>query len=96
MEKTLHIEKIRKGISKALENKLNKIYTPSSQFDDVFKGNDITFLTNENGEPFSLFIGKRNEKGNIVREHYSRRFKKREGEKLILSHWDNMGKVSGR
>jgi len=96
MEKSPQIEKIRKGLSKALETKLSKIYTPDSRFDDHFKGNDITFFTNENGEPFSLYIGKRNDKGNIVGEFYSRRFKKREGEKIVLSHWDNMGKVSGK
>ena len=96
MEKTAQFEKIRKGLSKTLEAKLNKKYPPSSKIDDQFKGNDITFYTNEFGEPFNLFIGKRNDKGNIVGEFYSRRVKKREGEKIIQSHWDNQGKVTGK
>ena len=40
-----------------LDQKLSKKYDPSSRIDDVFKGNDITFLTNENGEPVTLFFG---------------------------------------
>ncbi len=96
MEKTPLIEKIRKGLSKDLETKLSKIYTPSSRFDEEFKGNAITFFTNENGEPYSLFIGERTANGSIKGEYYSRRIKKREGEKIILSHWDNQGKVSGK
>ncbi|MBC7387914.1 MAG: hypothetical protein H7329_01760 [Opitutaceae bacterium] len=96
MERTPQIEKIRKGIGKALEAKLNKIYTPSSRFDEKFKGNSITFFTNEHGEPYSLYIGERTANGSIKGEFYSRRIKKREGGKIILSHWDNQGKVSGK
>lgn len=60
-------------MSKALEAKLNKIYAPSAKIEDHFRGNDLLFYTNENGEPYSLYIGKRNESGNIVGEYYIRK-----------------------
>ena len=47
----LNREKFKKGLSKSLQNKLSKVYKPHERYDDVFKGNDITFFTNEHGEP---------------------------------------------
>ncbi len=55
----------RSGIGDPLLKKLNKIYTPSSRVDEIFKGNDITFITNSLGEPVTLYIGKRGGNGNI-------------------------------
>lgn len=93
--KSLNKEKIRKGIGKDLEAKLSKKYSPSSRVDAMFRGNDITFFTNEFGEPVSLFIGERREDGNIIGDCYARKIKEREGEKIIKSHWDNKGKIKG-
>ena len=87
-------EKISKGIGKALETKLNKIYKPSTRFDDTFKGNDITYITNENGEPVTLYIGKRNADGNISGNLFTRKIKSRQDNKITESHWDNKGKVT--
>lgn len=39
-----------------LDKGLHKIYEPKTTIDDVFKGYDITFVTNENGEPVLLFL----------------------------------------
>ena len=91
----LNNEKIRKGLSTELLKKLDKIYKPSSSVDMVFKGNDLTFLTNELGEPIVLYIGKRKEDGDIVGEQYSRRIKRNEEGIIAQSHWDNQGKVTG-
>ncbi len=78
-----------------LEEKLNKIYEPSSRIDDVFKGNAITFITNDSGEPITVFIGKRNPDGSINGERYVRRIQREEGSHVIKkSHWDNKGKVT--
>jgi hypothetical protein len=71
----LNKEKIRRGLGKELLAKLDKIYKPSSRFDLEFKGNDITFLTNQSGEPMVLYIGKRKEDGDIAGVMYSRRIK---------------------
>lgn len=90
---SLNIEKIRRGMGKSLEAKMNKLYKPSSRVDMKFKGNDVTFYTNENGEPITLYIGKRKDDGDITGEVYSRRIKKRENGIITESHWDNQGKV---
>jgi hypothetical protein len=83
------------AISETLEAKLNKIYEPSSRIDQVFKGKDITFFTNESGEAVTLFIGKRRSDGAIAGERYVRRTIREEGSTRILrSHWENKGKVS--
>lgn len=83
------------ALSEKLEAKLNKIYSAKTRVDDVFKGNDITFMTNEQGEPVTLFIGKRGEDGAIKGERYVRKIVRSEdGSKIVKSHWDNKGKVS--
>jgi hypothetical protein len=92
----LNSQKIRKILSGALEDKLNKRYGAHSRVDDVFRGNDITFFTNEFGEAVTLYIGKRMEGGNIKGECYFRRIKKREGDIIKESHWDKQGKVVGK
>jgi hypothetical protein len=82
-------------INAKLEEKLSKCYAPSSRIDDQFRGKDITFITNELGEPVTLFIGKRREDGAISGERFVRRIKKRAENGIIeQSHWENKGKVS--
>lgn len=77
-----------------LEKKLNKLYEPKTSFDDVFKGYDITFVTNEHGEPVLLFFGKRRPDGLVAGERFTRTIKRRPNSLDILaSHWDNQGKI---
>lgn len=92
--KPLNREKIYRRLSKILEAKLNKKFRPQTRYDASFRGNDITYFTNELGEPVTLFIGERQENGNIKGDYYTRSIT-REGEKVIKSHWDNKGKVKG-
>ncbi|MBC6608113.1 hypothetical protein H8B13_14900 [Hymenobacter sp. BT188] len=80
-------------LHRLLFDKLNKIYEPSATIDDVFKGHDITFVTNENGEPVMLFIGKRRPDGVIIGERYKRTIKRASGDaQAAASHWDLKGK----
>ena len=77
-----------------LDKKLNKIYEPKTTIDDVFKGYDITFTTNEHGEPVLLFFGKRRPDGLIAGERYTRTIKRHPGSlEVKSSHWDNQGKI---
>lgn len=77
-----------------LDKKLSKIYEPKTSIDDVFKGYDITFVTNENGEPVTLFFGKRRPDGRIVGERFTRTIKRQPGSLDVKSsHWDNQGKI---
>lgn len=82
------------AIGSELEKKLSKQYEPSASLDFTFKGNDVTILTNNQGEAITLFIGKRKSNGAITGERYTRRLVKDESGKLVKSHWDNKGKVS--
>lgn len=82
-------------LSSKLEYKLGKIYKPDTRMDDVYNGKDITFVTNEYGEPVTLFIGKRREDGAIVGERYVRKIvRKPNSNEILKSHWDLKGKVS--
>ena len=77
-----------------LDKKLSKIFEPKTTIDDVFKGYDITFTTNEYGEPVLLFFGKRRPDGLIVGERYTRTIKRQLGSQDVKSsHWDNQGKT---
>jgi len=81
-------------LHRLLDQKLSKIYEPSSRIDDVFKGYDITFLTNELGEPMTLFFGKRRPDGAIAGERYTRTIKREPGSMAVAhSHWDLQGKI---
>lgn len=89
-----NFEKIKKsGFGKTLEALMKKNYTPSTRVDMSFKGKELTILTNENGDPITLFIGKRRPNGDIAGDMYSRRIKKIENGQIKESHWDNQGKV---
>ncbi len=85
------------ALNEKLIKKLSKIFPPKTRVDDVFKGNDITVITNERGEAVTLFIGKRKEDGSIRGERYVRTIiRNEEGSAIVKSHWDNKGKVNGR
>jgi hypothetical protein len=80
-------------LHRLLADKLSKLYEPSITINDVFKGHDITFITNENGEPITLFIGKRRPDGVIIGERYKRTIKRAAGSTQVASsHWDLKGK----
>lgn len=77
-----------------LDKKLSKTYEPKATINDVFKGYDITFVTNEHGEPVLLFFGQRRPDGLIAGERYTRTIKRQPGSMEVKSsHWDNQGKI---
>ena len=77
-----------------LDKKLSKTFEPKTSADDVFKGYDITFMTNEHGEPVTFFFGKRRPDGLIVGERFTRTIKRQPGTLAVKSsHWDNQGKI---
>lgn len=78
-----------------LEKLLAKTYEPSHRHNQKYGGKDITFITNELGEPVTLFIGKRNEDGSIAGERYVRTIVRQpQGNDILKSHWELKGKVS--
>jgi hypothetical protein len=73
---------------------LSKKYGPSTMVETTFKNYDLAFKTDEEGNPILLFLGKKNNEGNINGERYTRRMVKDENGTLIKDHWDLKGKAS--
>ncbi|MFN3404808.1 MAG: hypothetical protein ACK40G_11970 [Cytophagaceae bacterium] len=88
-----NVEKFRKGLGNFLIKKLEKKYKPCTRIDAILGNKDISFFTNEQGEPVTIFIGKRKSNGHISGEQYTRKIKKRVDGEITESHWDNKGRV---
>ncbi|PRY15624.1 hypothetical protein CLV24_102246 [Pontibacter ummariensis] len=82
-------------LNEKIEKVLNKVYQPKERYDTTLLKKDVTYITNELGEPVTLFIGKRNEDGSIAGERYVRTIVREPNSNVIRkSHWDLKGKVS--
>ena len=79
-------------LSDTLQKKLSGHFEPSSMIDMRFKGNDVSFKTDEDGNPVLLFIGTRNKDGNIKGDRYARTLKKDKEGKIFKDHWELKGK----
>jgi hypothetical protein len=73
---------------------LGKQYEPSMLIEMTFKRYDIAFKTDEAGRPILLFMGKRNENGDIKGERYARRLKIDPDGTVIKDHWEHKGKAT--
>ena len=73
--------------------KLSKKYQPSSMIDMKFRGKDLSFRTDEEGNPVVLFIGKALSDGKIKGERYTRTLLRDNQWYLIKDHWDLKGKA---
>ncbi len=74
--------------------KLSKTYEPATLINMHFRGKDLAFKTDNEGNPILLFIGKTNEAGNIKGERYARTLKKSPDGKIIKDHWELKGKAT--
>lgn len=81
------------ALGEQLRAKLRKLYSPSSMISMKYKGNDISFKTDDEGNPILLFIGRKNEEGTIKGERYVRILKKDLSGRVIKDHWDLKGKA---
>lgn len=72
---------------------LRKKYPPSSMVDMKFKGKDLSFRTDTEGNPVVLFIGKMSPNGRIRGERYARTLKTDAAGVVIKDHWDLKGKA---
>ena len=82
------------SLSEDLLRKLQKTYEPSSTIRQKFRGKDIAFLTDDQGNPIQLFVGQLKENGNIKGERYSRKIVKDRDGKVLRDHWDRKGTSS--
>lgn len=78
-------------LSEPLIKLLSKKYEPSVMVSSTFKGNDIAFRTDEEGNPVLLFFGKLTDKGTIKGERYARTLKKDRTGVIIKDHWELKG-----
>jgi hypothetical protein len=81
-------------LSDDLQKKLGKTYEPSSVVDLKYKGYDLSFKTDEEGNAILLFIGKRTEQGTIKGERYARTLKRDREGKIFKDHWEMKGKAT--
>lgn len=82
------------ALSEHLEAKLKKRYEPFAMVSMKYKGNDLAFKTDEEGNAVLLFIGKKNDQGQIKGERYARRLKKDDEGRVIKDHWELKGKAT--
>ena len=73
---------------------LNKTYEPLSIIETCFKRYDLAFKTDEQGRPILLFMGKKDEQGNVKGERFARRLKTDDDGVLIKDHWEHKGKAT--
>ena len=58
-----------------------------------FRGNDLAFQTDADGNPILLFIGKIAADGRIHGDRYSRVLKADRNGRVIKDHWDRKGRI---
>ena len=81
-------------LSEDLQKKLSKVYEPSTMVEMKYKGYDLSFKTDEEGNAILLFIGKKTAQGTIKGERYARTLKKDREGKVFKDHWELKGKAT--
>lgn len=81
-------------LSEDLVKKLSKKYEPSSMVEMRFRGNDVAFKTDEEGNPVLLFLGRAGEDGTIRGDRYARTIKRDREGRVIKDHWERKGRAT--
>jgi hypothetical protein len=76
-----------------LQQKLKKRYEPDTLVEMKYKGLDMMFKTDHEGNPTVLFIGRRTGENKIKGERYVRTLKTDAQGKITKDHWDLKGKA---
>ena len=79
-------------LSEELIKKLQKKYEPSTMVNLRHKGNDVAFKTDKDGNAIQLFVGKKDEQGQIKGYRYIRTLLLGKDGNIIKDHWDLKGK----
>ena len=79
-------------LSEDLIRKLQKKYEPSTMVTIRYKGNDIAFKTDKEGNPVQLFVGKMGEDGIVKGHRYVRTLMHGKTGIVVKDHWDLKGK----
>ena len=81
-------------LSEDLQKKLSKLYEPSTMVEMKYKGYDLSFKTDEEGNAILLFMGMKTDQGTIKGERYARTLKKDREGKIFKDHWELKGKAT--
>ena len=79
-------------LSEDLVKKLRKKYEPSAMVNLRYKGNDIAFKTDKDGNAVQLFVGRKNKEGMIKGHRYIRTLLHDKNGIVVKDHWDLKGK----
>ncbi|MGZ5135098.1 MAG: hypothetical protein ACXWCG_08110 [Flavitalea sp.] len=79
-------------LSEDLIRKLQKKYEPSTMVNIRYKGNDVAFKTDKDGNAVQLFVGKKDGEGLIKGFRYRRTLLQDKSGSTIKDHWDLKGK----
>lgn len=85
--------RITMNLSDDLQRKLKKRYNPDTFTEMKYKGLDLMFKTDDEGNPMVLFIGRRAGENKIKGERYVRTLKKDQEGNVMKDHWDLKGKT---
>lgn len=80
-------------IGDKLLKELSKRYEPESIIDKRFGRYDLTFRTDEEGNPVMLFIGNRLTNGRIAGNRFTRVIVRDPLGKVVKDHWDAKGRT---
>ncbi len=81
-------------INDHLQKKLGMKYEPSTLSEMKYRGNDIAFKTDAEGNPVLLFVGRKLENGSIKGERYARTLKYDRNGTIIKDHWELKGRAT--
>ena len=81
-------------LSEDLIRKLQKKYQPSTMVNLRYKGNDLAFKTDKEGNAMQLFVGKKGADGMVKGYRYLRTLLQDKNGIVVKDHWDLKGKSS--
>ncbi|SDD70355.1 hypothetical protein SAMN04487996_1025 [Dyadobacter soli] len=80
-------------IGDKLLKELSKRYEPERTIDKKFGRYDLTFRTDSDGNPVTLFIGNRGANGRITGGRFTRVIVRDPSGKVLKDHWDAKGRA---
>ena len=75
---------------------LSRKYEPDQLIERRFERYDLSFKTDQDGNPVILFIGTRENNGKIKGERYARRLLENTDGTILKDHWDHKGKATAQ
>ena len=81
-------------LNEDLIKKLQKKFEPSTMVNMKYKGNDIAFKTDKDGNAVQLFVGKKTAGGIIKGHRYIRTLLHDKTGLTIKDHWDLKGRAT--